>query len=71
MSSWVTSSISTFVVASEEATEEGRFAGILSFFQTRTGDPSLPSSDEAGTVGTGRKPRARKPRKKKETAEDE
>jgi hypothetical protein len=33
--------------------------------------PSLPSSKEAGTAGTAGKPRARKPRKRKETAEDE
>ena len=33
--------------------------------------PSLPSSDEAGTAGTSGKPRARKPRKKKESAKDE
>ena len=33
--------------------------------------PSLPSSNEAGTAGTAGKPRVRKPRKKKETAEDE
>jgi hypothetical protein len=33
--------------------------------------PSLPSSDEAGTKGTGGKPRAQKPRKKKKTPENE
>jgi len=32
---------------------------------------SLPSSDEEGTAGKGGKSRARKPRKKKETAEGE
>jgi len=33
--------------------------------------PSLPSSDEEGSAGTGGKPRARKPHKKKESAEDD
>jgi hypothetical protein len=40
-------------------------------FRTRTVDPSLPWSDEAGSAGKRGKPRARKPRKKKESAEEE
>jgi hypothetical protein len=32
---------------------------------------SLPSSDEVGTAGTSGKPRARKPRKREESAEEE
>ena len=32
--------------------------------------PSLPSSNEEGSAGTGGKPRARKPRKKKESASE-
>jgi len=33
--------------------------------------PSLPSSNESGAAGKGGQPRARKPRKKKETLDDE
>jgi hypothetical protein len=35
------------------------------------GAASLPSSNEAGTAGKRGKPRARKPRKKRESSEDE
>ena len=49
-----------------------RFAGILepsSGLEPETS--SLPSSNEEGSAGKGGKPRARKPRKKKESPEDE
>jgi len=53
--------------------EKGAFCG--AFAEPSDGlepsTPSLPSSNEPGTAAKGGKPRARKPRKKKESPEDE
>jgi hypothetical protein len=43
---------------------------LQALFRTRTGDPSLPSSDEAGHEGKRGKPRARKLRKEAESADN-
>jgi hypothetical protein len=50
-----------------------RVGGVLSnpLTEDSTVDPSLPSSDESGSEGKRGKPRARKLRKKEESADDE
>ena len=57
------------------AAEATKMAICWPFFKPSDGleplPPSLPSSNEVGMKGTGGKPRARRPRNRKKSAEDE